>query len=90
VEPERRHWRAWRDPDPRRRRVRDRVLLHALPGHPHHRTASDDDRAWGFEAFYEAALTPAAHVAFDVQVLRSLPDAIDTAVVLGARLNLAF
>lgn len=48
------------------------------------------DHSWGFEAFYDAALTPAAHLAFDVQVLRSLPDAIDTAVVLGARFTLSF
>ena len=46
-----------------------------------------DDHGQGFETFYNAALTPAAHLTFDVQLLDSaLPDT-DTAVILGARLN---
>lgn len=49
-----------------------------------------NDSAQGFEAFYDAALTPAAHLGFDVQVQRSALDEIDTSVILGARLNLSF
>jgi len=49
-----------------------------------------NDYAEGFEAFYDAALTPAAHLGFDVQVQRPVLDEIDTSVILGARLNLSF
>lgn len=49
-----------------------------------------NEYAQGFEAFYDAALTPAAHLAFDVQVQRPVLDRIDTSVILGARLNLSF
>lgn len=49
-----------------------------------------NDYAQGFEAFYDAALTPAARLGFDVQVQRPVVDEIDTTVILGARLNLSF
>jgi len=49
-----------------------------------------NDSAQGFEAFYDAALTPAAHLGFDVQVQQPVLDEIDTSVILGARLNLSF
>jgi porin len=49
-----------------------------------------DDESQGFEAFYELAITPATYLTLDAQVQDSaLPD-IDTAVILGARLNLRF
>jgi porin len=48
------------------------------------------NEAQGFEAFYNIAITPAANLTLDVQVHdTSLPN-VDTAVVLGARLNLRF
>jgi len=48
------------------------------------------DHSEGFEAFYNLSLTPAAHLTFDIQVVDTpLPD-IETAVILGARLNLKF
>jgi porin len=49
-----------------------------------------DDKSQGFEAFYNVSITPAANLTLDVQVLDSpLPD-VDTAVILGARLQLKF
>jgi hypothetical protein len=49
-----------------------------------------DDHAQGFEAYCNVAITPAAHLTFDVQVHdTALPDT-DTAIVLGVRLNLSF
>jgi porin len=47
------------------------------------------DEGQGFETFYNAAITPATHLTFDLQLADSaLPT--DTAVILGARLNLTF
>ena len=49
-----------------------------------------DDESRGIEAYYGFALTPAAHLTFDIQALDSpLPD-VDTAVVVGARLSMRF
>jgi porin len=49
-----------------------------------------EQHSQGFEVFYNLAITPAARLTFDVQVHDlALPD-IDTAVVLGMRLNLTF
>lgn len=48
------------------------------------------DNTKGFEAFYNIAITPAAHLTFDVQVIDSTFSGIDTAVILGTRLGLAF
>ncbi len=49
-----------------------------------------DDFGQGFEAFYNIAITPATHLALDVQVNDpSLPNT-STAVILGMRLNLSF
>jgi len=48
------------------------------------------DHAQGFEAFYSLAITPAAALTFDVQVIDSVFAPIDTAVTLGARLRLVF
>lgn len=48
------------------------------------------DHTHGFEAFYNIAVTPAAHLTFDVQVIDSpFPDT-QTAVIVGGRLHLAF
>jgi porin len=52
--------------------------------------ANVGDRAQGFETFYNCALTPAAHLTLDVQVVESPAQSIDDAVVLGARLGLRF
>ncbi len=49
-----------------------------------------DEDSFGFEAYYNLAITPAAQLTFDVQIIESPRDAIDTAVILGMRLNLAF
>ncbi len=49
-----------------------------------------DDQVQGFEAFYNLAITPAAQLTLDVQVVESAAAAVDTAVVLGMRLNLQF
>ena len=44
----------------------------------------------GLEAFYNLAITPATHLTFDVQVLDSVFADVDTTVIAGMRLNLAF
>jgi carbohydrate-selective porin OprB len=44
----------------------------------------------GFEAFYNYALTPAAHVSLNLQFIDSASAAIDTATVIGTRLQLDF
>lgn len=49
-----------------------------------------EDHAQGFEAYYNLAITPAARLTFDIQVVESARAAIDTATILGVRLNLAF
>lgn len=48
------------------------------------------DSTQGMEAFYKLAITPAAHLTLDVQVLDSALPNVDTAVILGMRLNLSF
>ena len=48
------------------------------------------DHTQGFEAYYNLHITPAAQLTFDVQLIESVQSAIDNAVVLGMRLNLAF
>ncbi len=49
-----------------------------------------DDHSQGFEAFYNASITPAANLTVDVQVLDSTQPDVDTAVILGLRLGLKF
>jgi porin len=49
-----------------------------------------DDEGQGFETFYNAAIIPAAHLTFDMQLADSALPRTDTAVILGARLNLSF
>jgi porin len=48
------------------------------------------NEAQGFEAFYNIAITPAANLTLDVQVQDTALPNVDTAVVVGARLNLRF
>jgi porin len=53
-------------------------------------TAGIQDHSQGFEAFYNIALTPAALLTFDVQVVEPPNTRLDTGVVLAARLHLKF
>jgi len=48
------------------------------------------DHSQGFEAYYNIALSPAASLTADVQVLDSPFISLDTAVLAGLRLNLRF
>jgi porin len=48
------------------------------------------DHGQGFETFYNAAITPASHLTFDLQLADSALPRTDTAVILGGRLNLSF
>jgi porin len=49
-----------------------------------------DDHTVGLEAYYNLAITPAANLSFDIQVVDTpLPNA-DAAVILGMRLGLRF
>lgn len=48
------------------------------------------DYSQGFEAFYSIAVTPAALLTLDAQLLDPPENNLDTAVVLGARLQLKF
>jgi porin len=49
-----------------------------------------EDESHGFEAFYNLAITPAAHLTFDAQVVEPVSSDIDTAVILGMRVGLTF
>jgi porin len=49
-----------------------------------------DDHAQGFEAYYNLAITPAAHITLDVQAIAPASKNLDTAIILGARLFLNF
>jgi len=49
-----------------------------------------DDHTQGFELFYSLAVTPAAQLTFDLQLIDSPLATLDTAVVLGLRLYLLF
>ena len=49
-----------------------------------------DDHTQGLEAYYNLAITPAASLSFDVQIVDSPLPAADTAVILGMRLGLKF
>ncbi len=49
-----------------------------------------DDHAQGFEGFYNIALTPAASLTLDGQVMESAFPGVDTTVILGMRLQLRF
>ena len=48
------------------------------------------DSYQGFEAFYNIAITPAAGLTLDIQVVEPITDRLDTAVVLGARFLVRF
>jgi porin len=49
-----------------------------------------EDSTQGFELFYNLAVTPAAQLTFDLQLVDSAASNLDTAVILGARLLLRF
>jgi hypothetical protein len=49
-----------------------------------------DDHTEGFECFYNIALTPAAQLTLDAQLIDSAPSNLDSAVVLGMRLKIEF
>jgi len=49
-----------------------------------------DSKSQGVEAFYNIAITPAAHLTCDIQIIDSPKVGVDTAVVLGVRMNLRF
>jgi porin len=53
-------------------------------------TGGLDDHTQGLECFYNIALTPAAQLTIDAQVIDSVQSEVDTAVVLGTRLKLEF
>jgi porin len=48
------------------------------------------DSSQGFEFFYNLAVTPAARLTFDVQVVQSTSARVETATILGARGTLDF
>jgi porin len=48
------------------------------------------DNSQAFEAFYSLAITPAAQLTFDLQVVRGPAPLLDAAVILGMRLYLDF
>jgi porin len=48
------------------------------------------DSSQGFEFFYNLAVTPAARLTFDVQVVQSASARVETATILGARGTLDF
>ena len=43
-----------------------------------------------FETFYNLAVSPATHVTFDIEAIKSASAAVDTAVVIGTRLQFDF
>ena len=49
-----------------------------------------ENQTQGFEAFYNIAITPAAHLTLDAQIVEPINSNLDTAVILGMRLNLSF
>ena len=49
-----------------------------------------DSHGQGFEAFYNLAIAPAAHLSLDLQLQNPAVADTGTAVVFGTRLNLAF
>lgn len=49
-----------------------------------------EEEAYGFEAFYNAALAPGVFLTADVQLIEPAGRGVDTTVVLGARLNVRF
>ena len=49
-----------------------------------------NDHGAGFEAYYGLAITPAALLTFDAQVIDSISSDLDNAIVLGMRLGIPF
>ena len=49
-----------------------------------------DEEAYGAEAFYNIAVSPDVSLTLDAQVVNPAIDDVDTATILGARLNIRF
>ncbi len=49
-----------------------------------------DEAAYGAEAYYNIAIGPGVSLTLDAQVLTPALDGVDTATILGARLNIRF
>ncbi len=49
-----------------------------------------DEEAYGFEAFYNIALSPGVALTLDAQVVNPVLNGVDTATILGVRLNVRF
>ncbi len=49
-----------------------------------------DEDAYGFEAFYNIALAPGVALTLDGQVINPVFDGVETATILGVRLNIRF
>ena len=49
-----------------------------------------DEEAYGFEAFYNIAMAPGVALTLDGQVINPVFDGVETATILGARLNIRF
>ncbi len=49
-----------------------------------------DDTAYGVEAFYNLSLAPGVALTVDAQLVSAVIDRVDTATILGARLNIRF
>ncbi len=49
-----------------------------------------DDAAYGFEAYYSFALASSVSLTIDCQVINPILDGVDTATLLGVRLNIRF
>jgi porin len=52
--------------------------------------AGIDDVSQGLEAYYDIAITTAAHLTLDFQVIDGVSEQVDTTYLLGARLALSF
>ncbi len=53
-------------------------------------TLGFDDEAYGAEAFYNIAISPGVSLTLDAQVVNPALAGVDTATILGARLNIRF
>jgi porin len=49
-----------------------------------------DSNEWGFEFFYNIAITPAAKLSFDIQVVDSPLPGVSTGTVIGGRFGMTF
>jgi porin len=85
-----RHRRAWPDPFTRQRLFWRGLLLQQHPDAQALRPAWNKRFDSGIECFYNIAITPAAHLTLDLQVVNSPQKRLKTATVLGLRATLEF